>query len=107
VYGEDAANERTCRKWFARFRAGNVDLDDAPRSGRPVEVDDDQIKTLTENNSPYTTQVISEILKISQTAVVEQLLKLEYASRPSVCDSLYKWNQNDSVFKGIYTGDKN
>jgi transposase len=65
VYVEDEANERTCRKWFARFRVGNFDLDDAPRSGQPVEADDDQIKTLTENNTRYTTRVFAEILKIS------------------------------------------
>jgi transposase len=52
VYGENAVNERTCRKWLARFRAGNFDLDNAPRSARPVEVDDDQIKILIENNPP-------------------------------------------------------
>jgi histone-lysine N-methyltransferase SETMAR len=106
VYGEVAVNGRTCRKWFARFRAGNVDLDDAPRSRRPVEVDD-QIKTLTENNSRYTTRVIAEILKISQTAVVEQLHKLGYARRLDVCDSLYKRNENDPFLKGIFTDDKN
>jgi transposase len=71
VYGEDAVNERTCRKWLARFRAGNFDLDEAPRSGRPVEVDDYQIKTLIENNPRYKTRVIAEILEISQKAVVE------------------------------------
>jgi histone-lysine N-methyltransferase SETMAR len=107
VYREDAVNEQTCRQWFARFCAGNFDLDDAPRSGRPVEVDDDQIKTLIENNPRYTTRVIAEILQISQTAVAEQLHKLGYASRLDVCDSLYKWNENDPFFKVIVTGDKN
>jgi histone-lysine N-methyltransferase SETMAR len=106
VYGEDAVNERTCRKWFARFRVGNFDLD-APRSGRPVEVNDDQIKILIENNTRYKTRVISEILKISQTAVVEQLHKLGYASRLDVCDSLYKRKENDPFLKGIVTGNKN
>jgi histone-lysine N-methyltransferase SETMAR len=107
VYGEDAVNEQTCRKWFSRFRAGNFYLDDAPRSGRPVEVDDDQIKTLIENNPRYTTRIIAEILKISQTAVADQLHKLGYASRLDVCDSHYKRNENDPFFKGIVTGDKN
>jgi histone-lysine N-methyltransferase SETMAR len=106
VYGEDAVNERTCRKWFARFRVGNFDLDDAPRSGRPVEVDD-QIKTLIENNTRCTTRVIAEILKISHTAVIKQLHKLGYASLLDVCDSLYKRNENDPFFKVIVTGDKN
>ena len=26
-------------KWFLKFRAGDVSLDDAPQSGRPVEVE--------------------------------------------------------------------
>ena len=42
VYGEGAVTDRTSQKWFVKFRAGNFSLDDAPRSGRPVEVDSDQ-----------------------------------------------------------------
>ena len=50
VYGEGAVTDQTCQKWFVKFRAGDFSLDDAPRSDRPVEVDSDQIKTVTENN---------------------------------------------------------
>jgi hypothetical protein len=53
------------------------------------------------------TLVIVEILKISQTAIAEQLHKLGYASHLDVCDSLYKRNENDPFFKGIVIGDKN
>ena len=42
-------------------------LDDALWSGRPVEVDSDQIETLTENYQHYTTQKIADILKISKS----------------------------------------
>ena len=38
VYGDDALGESTVRKWFARFRIGNFDLEDAKRSGRPASV---------------------------------------------------------------------
>ena len=55
VYGEGAVTDQTCQKWFAKFRAGDFSLDNAPRSGRPVEVDRDQIKTFIENNQRYTT----------------------------------------------------
>ena len=48
--GEGAVTDRTCQKWFAKFHAGDFSLDDAPRSGRPVEVDSDQIETLIEGN---------------------------------------------------------
>ena len=54
VYGEGAVTDQTCQKWFAKFRAGDFSLDDAPWSGRPVEVDNDQIETIIENNQHYT-----------------------------------------------------
>ena len=47
VYGKGAVTDQTCQKWFAKFHAGDFSLDDAPQSGRPVEVDSDQIETLT------------------------------------------------------------
>ena len=50
VYGECSLTDGICQKWFAVFRAGDFSLDNAPWSGRPVEVDRDQIKTLIENN---------------------------------------------------------
>ena len=32
VYGEGAVTHQTCQKWFAKFRAGDFSLDDAPQS---------------------------------------------------------------------------
>ena len=61
--GEGAMTDRTCQKWFAKFHAGSFSLDDAPWSGRPVEVDSNQIKTLIENNQCYTTRDIATYSK--------------------------------------------
>ena len=44
VYGETSLTERQCQNWFARFRSGDFDLKDAPRSEHPTEVDDDKEK---------------------------------------------------------------
>ena len=44
VYGEGTVTDQTCQKWFAKFHAGDISLDDAPQSGRPVEVDSDQMR---------------------------------------------------------------
>ncbi|XP_078051850.1 uncharacterized protein LOC144477998, partial [Augochlora pura] len=49
VYGEDAVAERIVRKWFARFKAGNFDLEDQERPGRPSTTDEDMIRTEIEN----------------------------------------------------------
>ena len=65
VHGEGAVTDRTCQKWFAKFCAGGFSPDDAPQSGRPVEVDSDQIETLIENDQHSTMWEIVDILKIS------------------------------------------
>ena len=33
IYGEDTLSKAAARKWFARFRAGNFDVEDEPCSG--------------------------------------------------------------------------
>ena len=80
VYGEGAVTDRMCQKRFAKFCAGDFSLDDAPRSGRPLEVDSDQIETLIENNQCYTTQEIADILKISKSSVENHLHHLGYVN---------------------------
>lgn len=42
-------------KQFAKFRAGDLRLKDDERSSKPSSSDDDEIKTLFENNPHYTT----------------------------------------------------
>ena len=79
MYGGGAVTNRTCQKWFAKFRAGDLSLDDA-QLGRPVEVDSDRIKTLTENNLHYTTWEIADILKISKSSAENHLHQLGYVN---------------------------
>ena len=67
MYGEGAVTDQTCQKWFAKFRAGDFSLDDAPQLGRPVEVHSDQIETLIENNQCSTLGEIANILRISKS----------------------------------------
>ena len=67
VYGEGAVTDGMCQKWFVKFCAGDFSLDDAPWSGRPVEVDRDQTKKLIENNKHCTMLEIANILKISKS----------------------------------------
>ena len=67
VSGEGAVTNRTCQRWLAKLCAGEFSLDDVPRSGRPGEVDSDQIKTLTENNQRSITWELDDILKISKS----------------------------------------
>ena len=45
VCGEGAVTDGTCQKRFVKFRATDFSLDDASQSGRPVEIDSNQIQT--------------------------------------------------------------
>ena len=45
VHGEGAVIDPMCQKWFAKFHAGDFWLHGALWSGRPDEVDSDQIET--------------------------------------------------------------
>ncbi|CAK9826519.1 Histone-lysine N-methyltransferase SETMAR [Anthophora retusa] len=69
VYGEDVLTVRQCQNWFAKFRSGNFDVEDASRSGRPVEADKDTIMALIDANLRITTREIAERLKSNSTVV--------------------------------------
>ena len=78
VYGEGAVTDWLCQKRCAKFWAGDFSLDDSPRSGRPVEVDSDQIETLIENNQQYAIWEIADILKISKSIKLLAKMKNVY-----------------------------
>ena len=80
VYGEGAGTDRTCQKWFAKFRAGGFSLDDVLQLGRPVEVDSHQIETFIENNQRYTVWEIADILRISKSSIENHLHQLGYVN---------------------------
>ncbi|XP_011859834.1 PREDICTED: histone-lysine N-methyltransferase SETMAR-like isoform X2 [Vollenhovia emeryi] len=83
VYGEGAVAERTVRKWFARFKAGDFNLKDQERPGRPSTTDEDQIETLIENNPRYTTCRLAEMLRMYWTYNLGQkYMKLELLEYP-------------------------
>ena len=120
MYGEASVTGQTCQKCFVKFCAGDFSLDNAPWSGRPVEVDSDQIETLIENNQYYTTWEIADILKISKSSIENNLHKLGYVNHfdvwvphklseknllacISTCDSLLKRNENGPFLKPIVT----
>jgi len=63
VYGEGTVTGGTRQKRFAKLRAGDVSLDNAPGAGKPAEVDSNQIKILIENNQRYAMREIADILR--------------------------------------------
>lgn len=123
VYGDKALTERTCQNWFAKFRAGNFDINDAPRPGRPQEIESIDVKAIVDQNPSQSVRDIAEALDISHASVENHLRKLGYVSRLdvwvphslteanlakriSICDSLRKRQENDPFLKRLVTGDE-
>ena len=74
--GEDVVSNRTAQNWFSRFKKGKFDLDDLPRSGRPLKVDVDALQQLIEEDPRLTTRDLSERLGCSHVAIEKHLREL-------------------------------
>ncbi|GBP65346.1 Mariner Mos1 transposase [Eumeta japonica] len=46
VYDEHALAEQMCRKWFARLKSGDFELDDKERPGQPKKFEDEELQGL-------------------------------------------------------------
>src|SRR6202789_4117747 len=74
--GEDVLSIRTAQHWFNRFKNGNLELDDLPHTGRPLQVDMDVLKQLIEEDPRLTTRCLAEPLGCSHTTVETHLGEL-------------------------------
>ena len=67
---------RTAQRWFNRFKNGDLELDELPRSGRPTELDLDFLKQLIEEDPRLTLRCLAEQLGCSHTTVGKHLNEL-------------------------------
>lgn len=80
----NAVNVRTCQRWFLRFRSGDMDLNDKPRSGRPEIIDEEALLAAIEEDPRRTIQDLATFLNISWSTVQEHLHKLGKVWREGV-----------------------
>ena len=77
VYGNGALKYATVCKWVHRFNGGRVSIENDPRVGRPVSVLTEKniatVKTLIEEDAPYTVQEIGELSGIHSSSVLKIL----------------------------------
>ena len=77
VYGEECVNERTCRRWFAKFKGGEFTLEDEDRTGRPVEFDEKLLEAALEENPALSVEELAVVLSSKHITVHRHLQKLE------------------------------
>ncbi|KOX76124.1 Histone-lysine N-methyltransferase SETMAR [Melipona quadrifasciata] len=105
VYGSGTTTIRTVRNWFKKFRAGNFELKDEDRSGRPATTDTDIIKTVLTENPRYSVREIVDATNIPKTTVHEHLIKIGYANRcevwvPHLLTETESANRRGIIFHG-------
>ena len=73
VYGEHALAERTCQKWFARFKSGDFGLEDEERPGQPKKFEDEELEALLDEDCFQTQEELEESLGVTQAAISKRL----------------------------------
>lgn len=76
VFGDGAPSRATVYNWFSRFEEGDTSLASKPRSGRPLEVDEEALLAAVEEDSKLSTRDLGERFGIDQSTVVRRLKKL-------------------------------
>ena len=78
VHGEHALAERTCQKWFARFKSGDFALEDEERPGQPRKFEDEKLEALLNEDCCQTQEELAEYLGVSQAAILKCLKAAGY-----------------------------
>ncbi|XP_035744177.1 histone-lysine N-methyltransferase SETMAR-like [Vespa mandarinia] len=123
VYGLDAVSVRVVQIWFKRFQSGKFDINDAPRSGRPITEKVDEIMKKIEQDRHISSHHVAKELNIDHKTVLNHLKKAGYKkkldvwvphdltmknlmNRISICESLLKRNEIEPFLKRLITGDE-
>ena len=78
IYGEHVLAERTCQKWFARFKSGDFGLVDEERPGQPKKFEDKELEALLDEDCCQTQEELAESLGVTQAAISKRLKAAGY-----------------------------
>ena len=81
VYGEHALAERTCQKWFARFKSDDFGLEDKERPGQPKKFEDEELEALLDDDCCQTQEELAESLEVTQAAISKRLKAAGYIQK--------------------------
>ena len=84
VYGESVIGKSTARKWFAKFKNSNFDIDDTPCCGRPSEFDEDHRKELLKEESHQTSCELAKKMNCNQKAILNHFHSIGFAEKLGV-----------------------
>ena len=72
----DAVKVRTCQLWYKRFKNGDFDISDKPRSGRRPTLNEKLLKETIKLDPHQSTRVLAQKLNVSCSTVHEHLKRI-------------------------------
>lgn len=121
--GEGSVSYATASRWFDRFDEKKYELEDEPRSGRPIEVDLERLEELIESDPRQTSRCLASTLGCSHTTIENQLHQLGFDSklgvwvphdlstnqlnqRLDICTHLLSYRRTSNWLDHLVTGDE-
>lgn len=74
--GDNSVSHSTVKKWFGRFRDGNLCLEDDPRPGIKRKAKDEDLEALLEENTAQTQHELANQLGVTQQTISVRLQAL-------------------------------
>ena len=90
VYGEHALAERTCKKWFARFKSGDFGLEVEESPGQLKKFEDEELEALLDEDCCQTQEDLAESFGATQ-ADISKHLKINGKAE-------YPWRQGNALY---------
>jgi histone-lysine N-methyltransferase SETMAR len=123
TFGDAAISYPQCAKWFHKFRSGDHNLEDLTRSGRPTEVDDEELLAAIDSDPKLTTRELEDMFSTSHTSIENHLHELGKTSRAgrwvphklsemnknqrmTHCYSILRLSKNSGFWHSILTSDE-
>lgn len=75
-FGKDVVSRETVENWYRRFKSGDMDLDDKPRSGRPSTVSEDEMRKAIEEDPHLNVRKLAKLFGVSHTTAWETLKRM-------------------------------
>ena len=123
TYGEDAPSYSCIKKWFKRFKSGDISLKDATVPGRPQEVSDEILLKKIEENPDFCSESLSQMMNCCQRTIERHLKRLGFRyklgqwvpheltvnnkrTRKSKCELLIEKNEKQPFLRYLVTSDE-
>ena len=84
IYREGVIGKSTARKWFAKFRNSNFNIDDTACNGRPSEFDENHLKALLKEESHQTSRELAEKINCNEKTILNHLHSMGFAEKLGV-----------------------